>query len=132
MHNTVKRRVLTSDNLVLLVAVLVAIGAFLMQSSLGMAQRWHAATAWTRVPFSVVVVTYRRYWSFWRFWASLAICLALHLGLMWLIFGRLLARVEWLGTASVIPFEFVEGFVLLGLVAVFMHRLGHPGKYIRL
>jgi hypothetical protein len=130
--NKAKRRVAIRDNVVLLIACLLCLVILLLMSHFGMPQKWHAAIAWTAVPFSVMVMMYHRYWSQWRFWVSLSICLLMHIGLMWVIFAKLLADVKWLGTMYVIPFEFVELFILLGAVGMLMRKLGQRDKYIHI
>ena len=132
MHERVKRRVFSSDNLVLAVGGLLALSAGFIESSLGVPQRWHAASAWTLVSFSVAISMYRRYWASWRFWAAVAVCLVPHLAVMWMIFARLLQNVKWMGTMYVIPLEFLEVPVLLIAVGFVMRKLGHKEKYIRL
>jgi hypothetical protein len=127
-----RRRLFTSDNVVLLIAVLVAILVGIVQLRLRMPQRWHAADTWTLVPFFLVITVFRRYWLGWRFWAAWLICLGFHLLLMWEIFGRLLVNVQWIGTIYVVPFEIVEFGVLVIIVGKIMRKLGEPGKYIRL
>lgn len=127
-----KRRIFTSDNLILVIAGLIGLFVVVLQFRLGLPQKWHAADTWTLVPFSVVIMVFRRYWSSWRFWGALLICLGLHLILMWEIFDRLLADVTWLGTIYVLPFEFIEVFVLIIVIAKIMKKLREPGKYIRI
>jgi len=97
-----------------------------------MAQKWHAAAAWTVVPFAIAIPTYYRYWSGWRFWAAWTICLLIHLAVMWLIFAKLLAGIVRMGTLYVVPFEFVETFVLLIAIGLVMRALGYKDKWIRL
>jgi hypothetical protein len=135
MHGRVsqiKKRVRASDNIVLLITVLIAIGIVSWMVYFNVPQKWHAAACWTLVPFCAVVPTYRRYWSSWRFWAALTICLFAHLGIMWLIFARGLASVTQIGTIYVIPFELVEAFVLLVAITILMRALGQKDKWIRL
>lgn len=116
----------------MVIAALVAIFAAIIQFKLGAPQKWHAAITWTVLPFSVVIMAFRRYWTSWRFWVALSLCLGLHALIMWEIFGRLLAEVQWLGTIYVLPFEFVEAFLLIFVVAQLMRKFGEPGKYIRI
>jgi hypothetical protein len=132
MHVAVKRRVITRDNLVLVVAGLIAICAVIMEGRLGLPQRWHAATTWTIVPFAFVAMIYHKYWISWRFWTAWTVCLAVHLLGMWLIFSRLLVKVQWMGTMYVMPLEFLEGLALVIPVGLLMRKLGHKGKYIYL
>jgi hypothetical protein len=132
MHERAKRRVFNSDNLVRAVACLLAISAVIVEFRLGMPQKWHAATAWTLVSFSVAVAMYRRYWASRRFWAALVVCLVLHLTVMWVIFARMLQNVKWMGTMYVIPLELLEVPVLAIAVGLVMRKLGHKEKYIRL
>jgi nicotinamide riboside transporter PnuC len=127
-----KRRVRTSDRVILLVTLLLALGSAFAMAHFGMTQKWHAAACWTLVPFSAVVPMYRRYWSRWRFWAALTIRFVAHIALMWIIFARMLASIKQMGTLYVIPFEFVEGFVLLLAVTILMRALGLKDKWIRI
>lgn len=62
----------------------------------------------------------------------MVICLLGHVGLMWLIFAVFLADVKWIGTIYVVPFEFIELFVLVVAVGMLMRKLGYKAKYIRI
>jgi hypothetical protein len=97
-----------------------------------MAQKWDAAACWTILPFSIAIPMYYRYWSGWRFWAAWSICFLLHLGVMWLIFAKWLVDVARIGTLYVLPFEFVESFVLLIAIGLVMRTLGYKDKWILL
>lgn len=119
-----KKNIFTSRNLVPAVAVIIVIGVAIVQLELGSFQRWHAVS-WTLAPFFAVFSTYRRYWPSWQFWTSLTICMGLHLALMWRVWARLLANVDWLVREHGISFalEELEGVLLLIAVGVVMRRL---------
>lgn len=120
------------ENLIIAVALVLTLSFAVVMDHFGMPQKWHAAEAWTAVPFTTVVVILYRYWKQWRFWLSITVCLVAHIGLMWLIFGRFLADVKWIGTIYVVPFEFIEIFVLVVVVGMLMRKLGYKAKYIRI
>jgi nicotinamide riboside transporter PnuC len=128
----VRKPVRASDRLVLFVVLLLALGSAFAMAHFGMTQKWHTAACWTLVPFSAGVPMYRRYWSRWRFWAALTICFVAYIALMWMIFARVLASLKQMATLYVIPFEFIEGFVLLLAVTILMRALGLKDKWIRI
>jgi hypothetical protein len=128
----VKRQPRRHDKLDIPILLLLTLVSILLIHHFHMAQKWHAAACWTILPFSIAIPAYYRYWSGWRFWAAWTICLLLHLGLMWLIFAKVLAGVERMGTLYVVPFEYVETFVLLIPIGLVMRALGYKDKWIRL
>jgi hypothetical protein len=128
----VKKQLRRRDKVLVPITLLLTIGFGVVLTQFGMAQKWDAAACWTIVPFSVAIPMYYRYWSGWRFWAAWAICFLLQVGLMWLIFAKLLAGVVRMGTLYVVPFEFVEIFVLLLAIGLVMRALGQKDKWIRL
>jgi hypothetical protein len=128
----VKRQLRRRDKVLVPIALLLVVIFGVASIQFGMAQKWDAAACWTIVPFSVAIPMYYRYWSGWRFWAAWTICFLLQVGLMWLIFAKLLAGVVRMGTLYVVPFEFVEIFVLLLAIGLVMRALGLKDKWIRL
>jgi hypothetical protein len=128
----VKKQLRRRDKFAVPIALLLTVIAGFTMVHFHMAQKWDAAAAWTIVPFSAVIPMYYRYWAGWRFWAAWTICFLFHLGLMWLIFAKLLAGILLMGTLYVIPFEFVEAFVLLIPITVLMRALGQKDKWIRI
>jgi hypothetical protein len=114
---------ISPDNFVVLVAVLVAVSAVLLMDHLGMPQKWHAAIMWTGITFCGVLPVFRKRWLLWSFWASWAICLAIHILGMWIVFGQMLASIKAVGMIYAIPFGFGEGLFLLGILPRLEERL---------
>lgn len=77
--------------------------------------RWHAAIAWTGIPFSSVVMICRDRWRSIHFWIGWSILLGAHIGLMWLLFFYLYPHAV-IGMLYIMPFAFVETFLILMLV----------------
>lgn len=128
----VKTQLRRRDKVLVPIALLLVVIFGVASIHFNMAQKWNAAATWTIVPFSAVIPMYYRYWSGWRFWVAWTICFLLQLGLMWLIFAKLLAGIVRMGTLYVVPFEFVESFVLLAAIGLVMRALGYKDKWIRL
>jgi hypothetical protein len=86
--------------------------------------KWHAAIEWTIVALYGVLIFGRRSWKSWRFWIFWAVCLALHMFAMWLIFGQLFPRLM-LGTLYVVLPAFIEAIFLVGMFGRLEHKLVH-------
>jgi len=110
-HNVV------NDDTVLWIGTGLVLAAAIILDRQGFPQRWHAAIMWTAVAFGPAIVVRRKRWGSWSFWFVCTGYLSLHLGLMWLLFAYLLARVSVLGTLYVVPFASIEAFVLLALLS---------------
>jgi hypothetical protein len=130
--SSVTKQLRRGDKVLVPIALLLVMIFGVASIHFHMAQKWNAAATWTIVPFSIAIPTYYRYWSGWRFWVAWTICFLLHLGLMWLIFAKLLAGVVRMGTLYVLPFQFIEAFVLLIPITILMRALGQKDKWIRI
>jgi hypothetical protein len=71
----------------------------------------------------VLALSYRLRWSRWSFWTSLAIRLALHTLVIWVIFEKFLRNVKTVGTMVSYPFAMLEMFMLLVIVAKVDNKL---------
>jgi hypothetical protein len=95
---------------------MIALALAVLSSRRGMPQKWDAAIFGTAVPFSVVVMNFRRWWLRWSFWLSFLICLALHTFVLWFVFEHVFSGVQSIGTLVWFPVAFVESFVLIVFV----------------
>jgi hypothetical protein len=84
-------------------------------------RKWHAAIIWTGVALFGLLIFGRQARKFWRFWFFGAVCLVLHVFMMWVIFGQLLPHLI-LGTLYVIPLAFIESIFLLCIFAKLNRR----------
>jgi hypothetical protein len=116
------------ENLGILIGVTVTIVAAIIMDGRGMPQRWHAAIFGTTVPFVFVVLSYPSAWlRRWSFWTSVAICLALHLVGIWILFQYGLTQIPRLGWGLWLPIAAVEAVVLLVAVKKIEEKL--TGKH---
>jgi hypothetical protein len=114
MSRKLKKRMSSSDTVIVWSAAVVALVAAIILDKGSAPHKWHAAIMWTGVAFYGLLIFGRRKWTsgpFWIFWVA---CLVLHGFAMWLIFARLLPRLI-LGTLYVVPLAFVEAIFLTGI-----------------
>lgn len=105
---------LSRANSVALCVVGVALGVILY--SLGLKQKWDAATVGTIAPFWYVASVFRTRWASLSFWAVISLCLVVHLGATWAVFKILLGSVDRIGLLAWIPVMMIEGFCLYVVV----------------
>jgi hypothetical protein len=139
----VKQQLRWRDNVLWPIFLLFYVIAGFITIHFRLGHTWDAVACWTILPFSVAIPVYYRYWSDWRFWTSWTICLLLHLGLMWLMFGRVLTEIARMGMMYKVPLELfgfflvvlfavLEPYLLLAAIGLVMRRLGYNEEWIRL
>jgi hypothetical protein len=114
-----------SDDVVGWAGVLVTIVALVLLDNRNSPHKWHPAIVWTCSTFSAIALFGRTLWPSWRIWSLWASFLIVHLFAMWFIFDKVLPPGRVWGTIYVIPIAFVEGILLLGLIARFNRRYSH-------
>lgn len=102
---------------------LLALAIALIFAKFHMQQKWDAAAMWTLVAFVPSTAFCRRYWNKWKFWAVWLIFLIIHICLIVAIFHWLLKTFTIIGTVYVVPFAFLECFLLVGLAAKTLTRI---------
>jgi hypothetical protein len=128
----VRRRASVRENLALVVAGMIGLALAIIADQRGMPQKWHAAIVGTVVPFAVVILSYRRRWTYWSFWASWSICLALHSLIIWILFQYVLSGVQHLGTVFWFPVALIEVFVLIVAIKRVEDKLTGRREVVRL
>jgi hypothetical protein len=98
--------------------VIFAILAFIIAGvtdNAGMPQKWHTVIFATLVPFGAIISIKRLSWPRLTFWMSLSVWFVIHLLLVCLFFGVVLANVTTFGFLWWLPVAFIEVLALLGL-----------------
>lgn len=132
MRKSVRLRSSTWDNIIILVAALLALATAEMMDRHGMPQKWHAAIVGSFLPFAVAIMSYRRWWLRWFFWVSLAICFAIHSVLISIVFQYAMANARTLGIAVWLPVAFVETFILLVAVKKIAEKITGKHESVKL
>lgn len=128
MPRKLKKRIAGSDDIFGWIGLALVLGAAIILDKGSAPHKWHAAIMWTFCAlFGVVIFGRKKRGSllFWIFWVA---CLALHVFVMWVIFGQLLPRLI-LGTLYVVPLAFLEAILLIGIFSKLERRLAavHSG-----
>ncbi len=108
----IKRRASIGEYAIL---VLIAVTAFVLAGAAhnrGIEKKWLTAFFGTLLPFCLVIFLRRRNLR-WSFWLSLAICLAMHLVVVWIFFQYVLANFHSFPILLWYPFMLGEIVVLL-------------------
>jgi hypothetical protein len=123
-------RTRTIENLATFVMVSAVLAIVILMDRRGVPQRWHAAVGGTGLTFTTAAVAYQRKWRYWPFWASLGMCFAVHVVVLWIVFERLLAPIKTMGILIWAPIAFAETIFLVGLVPYLERKLWHkkPGR----
>ena len=114
MHGTVKGKSWAENTILIIMCIITFVAARILDNA-GMPQKWHAAIFGTLVPFAAVVSIKRSSWHRATFWISLGMWFALHIFLICLFFGVVLAGVNIFGFLWWLPVVFIETIALLGL-----------------
>lgn len=112
-----RHRTVVGDDAVYWAGMIAGFVAILFVDHLSMPQKWHAAIMWTFCALGLATVMGRRWWMSRLFWSLWTILLCLHLLVMWGLFEHLFTAVRVVGMMSVIPFGFIEGFILVVVFA---------------
>ena len=80
--------------------------------AVGGSDKWLTAAGATLVPFAAVISLFRDRFRRWRFWSVLAALFAIHMALIWLVFGMILRRRENVDLLVCVPLMLVESSVL--------------------
>jgi hypothetical protein len=113
-----KRRWLWENSILLLIGVF----GFMLASSFhnrGIPQKWATAIVGALIPFGFVIFAFRRILFRWSFWVSLAICLTIHVLVIWVVFSYLLSGIGSFPILLWLPIMLVEVFLLL----IFVKRI---------
>ena len=101
---------------------MVILAAVIFLDRMGAPEKWHAAVYGTVVPFATVLSVYHHKWAHWHFWASLGICFAVHLVVLWYVFDKVWP-LQTMGILIWTPVMFVEGILIFGLVPALERKL---------
>ncbi len=112
-NGAVRKRI--SDNLLSWFVVGVCLCAAAIISK-GKSMHWHAAIAWTAIPFGAVITICRNLWNSSRFWLIWSGLLCSHIGIMWLLFSHFFPTL-FVGMLYIMPFAFVETYLVLACVS---------------
>lgn len=115
-RNEIKRRGSFWENALL---VLIGVFAFVLAGNLhdrGIPQKWGTAILGTLIPFGFVIFAFRQRLFRWSFWGSLAICLTVHVLVVWTFFQYFLNSIERFSILLWLPVMLIEAFVLLVVV----------------
>jgi hypothetical protein len=107
-----KRASLWENGFLVLVGVLGFVTVATADSR-GLPRKWHAAIFGTLLPFGFVIYANRRRLLRWSFLASLAICLGVHIAMIWVFFQYVLLKIQTFSIWLWFPVAFVEAWVLL-------------------
>ena len=128
----IKRRASFWESVILL---LIGIFAYLVASNFsdrGIAQKWATAVMATLITFGFVIYAYREIVLRWSFWVSIAICLAVHIVVLWAFFLYVLQSVGRFSILFWYPIMLVEVFVLLVAVKRLEEKLTGKHEITRL
>lgn len=79
----------------------------------GIPQKWGTAILGTITPFGYVIYAYRKNYLRWPFWISVAVCLSMHLVIIWIVFQYILSSVQRFSILLWFPIMLIETFGLL-------------------
>jgi hypothetical protein len=96
-----------------LVAALVTFVLLVAAHDQGIPKKWVTATMGTLGPFSFVIYAYRGRLLRLSFWTSLAICLGVHIVVIWIFFQYVLISFQAFSIWFWFPVMLIEAFVLL-------------------
>jgi hypothetical protein len=137
MHGKLKRKRLRRERslkhwtVTFLAAVLTYVLLIATQRR-GVPKKWVTAIVGTLAPFSLVIYAFRRWLLRWTFWASLAMCFAVHITLVWIFFQYILSSVQTFSIWLWLPVMLIEAFVLLIIVKRLEEKLTGKHETIRL
>jgi len=124
--NKITRRRSIWENAILL---LIGVSGFAFAGAArkrGIDQKWLTAVFGTLIPFGFVIFAFRPRLLRWSFWASLAMCLAVHVLVLWTLFQYILAIFQTFPILLWYPVMLIETVVLLIIVKRIEERLtGH-------
>lgn len=130
--NKMKKRASLWENALLL---LIGVFAFVLAGNLhdrGIQRKWATAILGTLIPFSFIIFAFRRRLFRWSFWVSFAICLGVHIILIWGFFQYILANFQTFSILLWYPIMLIEAFVLLIVVKRIDEKLGGQRETINL
>jgi hypothetical protein len=131
MSKPFKKRRRYSEDLVGWAGTVIMVVAMFVLDKPSEPHKWHPAIVWTGLAFTTIALFGRTLWSSWRFWVLSTIFLMLHVYAMWWLFDQLLPHGHVWGTLFVVPIAFVEGILLVGVIAWIDHKL-REGNHHRL
>ena len=125
MHDQRRKPVRVGEDTVGWIGALATLIALFLLDSPRHPHKWHPAIAWTGEAFYVVALFGRTLWQSWRFWLLWTLFLIIHVFAMWIIFDKVLPAGHVWGTIYVTPPAFVEGILLVGLIARYNRHSSH-------
>jgi hypothetical protein len=131
-RNKIRRRDSITNWTVTFVAAAVTSALLIATNRRNIPRRWVTAIVGTLGPFSLVVYACRRLAFKWSFWTALAICLAIHLLAIWIVFQYLLAAFQTVNIWLWLPVMLMEAFVLLIAIKRISEKLTGKQKTIKL
>jgi hypothetical protein len=121
----------TRDNVIVFLGALFTLGLAICADRIGLPHKWEAAIFATVVPFTVMVGMFSARWRHWSFWTALAMCLSIHIFLIWTVFRYFLSNIQSTGLALWFPIVFIEGLVLLVVIRkIDIGLSGDKKKYV--
>lgn len=118
MQRFLTKRSNLSDTVIGWIAAAIGLIAAFMLDTKDQPQKWHSAIMWTGCTFGGLIIVLREKWTSWRLWLSWAVCLAIHIFVMWLIFAKILPTLR-VGTLYMIPIALVELILLRKIMTKF-------------
>jgi len=105
------------------ITVSVTLGAALVAVMTGAPDKWLTAIFITVVSFGGMISFYRTRWPFRRFWEIMAVALAVHLVLIWLVFGMLLRQRADVSPVVCLPAIVLECFIIYHVVRFLENKM---------
>jgi hypothetical protein len=137
MHGKLKGKSIKRRAFFWEIAALVLIGVFAFMTKMdvqngNIPQKWATAFLATLITFGLVIYFHRKGLWRWSFWASLAICLAAHIIVVWVFFEYVLHGVGRFSILFWYPVMLFEMFGLLIAVAKLERMLTGKKETIKL
>ena len=122
MSKPARMRTSTWENIIFVIAAAIALMVAVIMDKKGMPQKWHAAIVGDILPFAVVIMNFRRWWSRGVFWAFLGMGFVAHTAAIWATFQYALAFTQILGIIVWVPIAFLDTLVLYVVVKKVVER----------
>ncbi|SRR5260370_3182515 len=128
MSRILKKRIALSDTAMGWIGAAIGLIAAFILDTKEQPQKWHAAIMWTVCAFGGLISFSRERWASWRFWLLGAVCLVVHVFMMWVIFAKILTFVRFLGTLYVVLPAFIESLLLWVIIMKVERNPGQSSK----
>ena len=112
-RNKIRRRNAITNWTLTLTGAVLGFVIFVATERIGLPRKWVTAIFGTIIPFGFVICAYRGRLLRWSLWASLAICLTVHVLVIWVFFQYVLFNFQRFSILLWLPVMLIEVFVLL-------------------